>query len=264
VVVAEVARLAHPHRVQQALLVGAVPCVLVAPVLPVAGGAHVLRVVLPVRVRATGYFHYLLVGLSGLLGDHRWGLFLLRDRLLLRRRELLRGRVLLERFLARGLTVEVLERSTVHVLERVNLGEGHFEFLLYGESLLSLALGEGILRRAPDLLLDFDPVLLEIQVLEQIGRGVMRGDLVVVGELLLLGVYLLVVFGGCFLLGLAGLLDLLHLGVAFNEFLLQKILKELGVQLAGFAHRLACLLVGDDLRQGSQYIELELVGGRRG
>jgi hypothetical protein len=61
VIVAQVAGLAHTHRVQQPVLVLAVVGVLIAAVLPVARRAHVLGVVLSVDVRALGDFHYLLL-----------------------------------------------------------------------------------------------------------------------------------------------------------------------------------------------------------
>lgn len=52
--------MAHSHRVEQSVFVGAVVGVLIPAVLSIAGGAHVLRVVLPMDMGALSDFHYLL------------------------------------------------------------------------------------------------------------------------------------------------------------------------------------------------------------
>jgi hypothetical protein len=59
-IVTEITRLAHAHRVQESILVLAVPCILIAAKLSVARWAHVLGVVLTVDVRAFRDLHHLL------------------------------------------------------------------------------------------------------------------------------------------------------------------------------------------------------------
>ena len=59
-IVAKIAGLAHAHRVEKPVLVGAVVSHLVPSVFSIAGRAHVFGVVLPVDVGAFRYLHNLL------------------------------------------------------------------------------------------------------------------------------------------------------------------------------------------------------------
>lgn len=57
VVVAQIASLAHTHRVQESILMRTLERKLIATVLPVARGAHVLGIVFPHSVRALRDLH---------------------------------------------------------------------------------------------------------------------------------------------------------------------------------------------------------------
>lgn len=59
-IVAQIAGLAHAHRIKEPVFVGAIVSHLVPSVFPIAGRAHVFGVVLSVDVGAFRYLHNLL------------------------------------------------------------------------------------------------------------------------------------------------------------------------------------------------------------
>jgi membrane associated rhomboid family serine protease len=61
VIVREVASLAHSHRVKQPFFVGAVPSILISPILSVAARAHVFGIMFSIYMGTFGNFHHLLV-----------------------------------------------------------------------------------------------------------------------------------------------------------------------------------------------------------